>query len=224
MSSELTVIAIPPASTHHYSVLWLHGLGADGHDFENIAAELQLAASAHTHFIFPNAPVQPVTVNGGMKMRSWYDILGTTLETEVDIAGIYRSAGLLERLIQQEIDKGIPSERILLAGFSQGGVIALHAGLRYPKKLAGIIALSTCLPTVGQLKAEGSAANYSTPVFFGHGILDAVIAIEYAKATFDALDTLGYNVKWHDYLMAHTLCGEEIQHIAAFIDSVLVHA
>lgn len=224
MPAELTVIAIPPASTHQYSVLWLHGLGADGHDFEGLVPELRLAASPNTHFIFPNAPVQPVTINGGMRMRAWYDILGASLETEVDIAGIYRSAALLERLIQQEIDKGIPSEHILLAGFSQGGVIALHAGLRYPKKLAGIVALSTCLPTMEPLKAEGSAANYPTPIFFGHGMLDSVIAIEYAKATFDTLDTLGYNVKWHDYLMAHTVCGEEIQHIATFIDSVFVPA
>lgn len=224
MSADLTIIDIPPASIHQYSVLWLHGLGADGHDFEDIVPDLHLTVAPHIRFIFPNAPILPVTVNGGMKMRAWYDILGTTLETDVDVAGIYRSASLLERLIQQEIDKGIPSEHILLAGFSQGGVIALHAGLRYPKKLAGIVALSTCLPTVEQLKSEGSAANHATPIFIGHGILDAIIAIEYAKATFDALDTLGYHVKWHDYLMEHSVCVEEIQHISAFINAIFTDA
>ena len=222
MSLELTVIEIPPASTHLYTIIWLHGLGADGHDFEGIVPQLHFPQIANTLFIFPNAPEQPVTINGGMVMRSWFDITGPNLETDVDITAIYRSASALERLIQQEIDKGIPSEHILLAGFSQGGVIALHTGLRYTKKLAGIIVLSACLPTAEQLKIEGSTANYPTPVFFGHGILDAVIAIELAKSTFDALDTLGYNVKWHDYLMAHAVSGEEIQHIAGFIESVVV--
>lgn len=224
MPADLTMIDIPPTSMHKYSVIWLHGLGADGHDFEGIVPDLHLAAAAHVHFIFPNAPVQPVTINGGMKMHAWYDILGMTLETDVDVAGIYRSTGLIERLIQQEIDKGIPSRHILLAGFSQGGVIALHAGLRYPKPLAGIVALSACLPTVEQLKAEGSSANYTTPIFMAHGILDAVIAIEYAKAALDGLEALGYHVKWHDYLMEHSVCIEEIQHISAFINAIFTEA
>jgi len=224
MPADLTTIDILPTSTHKYSVIWLHGLGADGHDFEGIVPDLHLVAEPHIRFIFPNAPVQPVTVNGGMKMRAWYDVLGTTLETDVDVAGIYQSAGLIDRLIQQEMDKGIPAEHILLAGFSQGGVIALHAGLRYPKRLAGIVALSACLPTVEQLKSEGSAINHATPIFMGHGILDAVIAIEYAKAAFDGLDTLGYHVKWHDYLMEHSVCIEEIQHISAFINTILTEA
>ncbi|MDO9103852.1 MAG: carboxylesterase [Methylovulum sp.] len=224
MPADLTIIDIPPVAAHQYSVIWLHGLGADGHDFEGIATDLHLSVAPHVHFIFPNAPVQAVTINRGMRMRAWYDILGTTLETDVDIAGIYASAGLVDRLIQQELDKGIPSTHILLAGFSQGGVIALHAGLRYPKKLAGIVALSTCLPTVEQLKAEGSAANYATPIFMGHGILDAVVAIEYAKATLDALEAMEYTVKWHDYLMEHSVCVEEIQHISAFINTVFSQA
>ncbi|MDP2903365.1 MAG: alpha/beta hydrolase-fold protein [Methylovulum sp.] len=220
MSAELTLIDIPPTSTHKYSVIWLHGLGADGHDFEGIVPDLHLTVAPHIYFIFPNAPSQSVTVNGGMKMPAWYDILGMALENDVDVAGIYRSSASIERLIQQEIDKGIPSEHILLAGFSQGGVIALHTGLRYPKKLAGIIALSAYLPTVEQLKSEGSTANYAIPIFMGHGILDAVVEIEHAKASFDALDALGYHVKWHDYLMEHSVCIEEIQHISAFINTV----
>src|SRR5450631_1559952 len=153
MQSELSTIEIQPKLAHKYSVIWLHGLGADEHDFEGIVPELHLNTEANIHFIFPNAPIQPITVNGGMEMRAWYDILEMSLERKVDIAGIYQSTKLVEQLIKQEMDKGISSEHILLAGFSQGGVIALHAGLRYPHKLAGIIALSTYLPTLEQLKS-----------------------------------------------------------------------
>jgi len=152
-------------------------------------------------------------------MRSWYDILEATLVRKVDITGIYQSADAINQIIRQEIAKGIASEHILLAGFSQGGVIALHAGLRYAKKLAGIVALSTYLPTVEQLKAEGSAANYSTPIFMAHGILDSVVAIETAKSAFDSLEAMEYQIKWHDYLMEHSVCVDEIHHIAAFINS-----
>jgi len=220
MHSELSTIEIQPESVHKYSVIWLHGLGADGHDFEDIAPELHLNAEPNTHFIFPNAPIQPVTVNGGMEMRAWYDILEMSLERKVDIAGIYKSAKLLNQLIEQEMDKGIPSEHILLAGFSQGGVIALHAGLSFPHKLAGIIALSTYFPTLEQLKTEPSAANKATPIFMAHGILDAVVAIESGKTVFNALDALGYNIQWHDYLMAHSVCIEEIGHISTFINDI----
>lgn len=221
MTTELTTVEIPATASHQYTIIWLHGLGADGHDFEGIVPELHLSMLEHVHFIFPNAPIIPVTVNAGYQMRAWYDVLGATLETEVDIAGIYRSSAQIEKLIQHELDKGIASEHILLAGFSQGGVIALHAGLRYPKKLAGIVALSTCLPTLEQLKSEGSTANYTTPIFMGHGILDSKIAIEYAKLAYDGLDELGYQVSWHDYLMEHSVCVEEIAHISAFIEKVM---
>lgn len=220
MTSELTFIEIPPTAVHQYSVIWLHGLGADGHDFAGIVPELHLAAAAHIHFIFPNAPIQPVTINGGHKMRAWYDILEASLERKVDEAGIYQSADAINRLIQQEIAKGIASEHILLAGFSQGGVIALHTGLRYPSQLAGIVALSTYLPTVEQLNSEGSTANKATPIFMAHGILDAVVDIETAKAAFDALKMREYNIKWHDYLMEHSVCVEEIHHIATFINGI----
>ena len=141
-------------------------------------------------------------------------------ERRVDIDGIYQSAALIEPLIQQEIDKGIPSTNILLAGFSQGGVIALHAGLRYQHKLAGIVALSTYLPTVEQLKTERSAANHATPIFMAHGILDPVVAVESGKAAFDTLKSMDYDVEWHDYLMEHSLCGEEIEHISVFMNSI----
>lgn len=220
MNSNLSTVEITPKSDHRYSVIWLHGLGADGHDFEGIVPELRLKEHSHIHFIFPNAPVQSVTINGGMKMRAWYDILEMSLQRKVDIQGIYQSAALIEQLIQQECANGIPSEHILLAGFSQGGIIALHAGLRYPQRLAGIVALSTYLPTLEQLTTERSIANQDTPLFMGHGILDSVVAIESGKAAFDGLKGMNYNIEWRDYLMEHAVCGEEIEHIAAFIDSI----
>jgi phospholipase/carboxylesterase len=223
MLPELSTINIAPTATHKYSVIWLHGLGADGHDFESIVPSLNVQAKANIHFVFPNAPVQSVTINNHMKMRAWFDILATSLEKHtVDIAGIYRSADLVAPLIQKEIDKGIPAENIMLAGFSQGGAIALHVGLRYPQKLAGIMALSAYLPTIDQLPSEGSSAGKLTPVFMAHGILDAVIAIEAGKATYDRLSTLGYPIEWHDYLMEHSVCAEEIFHISAFMNSIFV--
>lgn len=220
MISKLSTVEITPKSDHRYSVIWLHGLGADGHDFEGIVPELHLKEHTHIHFIFPDAPVQPVTINGGMKMRSWYDILEMSLQHKVDIQGIYQSADLIKQLIDQECANGTPSEHILLAGFSQGGVVALHAGLRYRLRLAGIVALSTYLPTLEQLTTEQSSANQDTPLFMGHGFLDSVVAIESAKAAFEGLKAMNYNIEWHDYLMEHAVCGEEIGHIAAFIDSI----
>jgi len=221
MSLEpLSTIEIPAKAEHLYSIIWLHGLGADGHDFENLAPELQLTARANIRFIFPNAPVQPVTINGGTPMRSWYDILSMTEEHEVNTDDINQSAELIESLIQKEVAKGIAPENILLAGFSQGGVIALHTGLKYPLPLAGIVALSTYLPTIEQLKNERSAANQSLPIFIAHGIIDPIVAVEAGKAASDALQAMGYNVEWHDYLMEHSLCIEEIEHISAFINLI----
>ena len=220
MHYELSTIEIQPKSAHKYSVIWLHGLGADGHDFESMASELHLNAAPSIHYIFPNAPIQPVTINGGMEMRAWYDILEMLLERKPDIAGIYQSASLVEQLIQREMAKGIQSEHILLAGFSQGGVIALHVGLRYPHKLAGIIGLSTYLPTIEQLKTERSSTNNATPIFMGHGILDSVVAIESGKAVFHELNDLEYNIQWHDYVMEHSVCIEEIGHLSTFINGI----
>jgi phospholipase/carboxylesterase len=223
MQPELNTINIAPTSTHTYSVIWLHGLGADGHDFESIVPSLNLTAEANIHFIFPNAPIQSVTINNHMKMRAWYDILAISLEEHtVDIAGIYQSAELVNQLIQKEIDKGILAKNILLAGFSQGGVIALHIGLRYPQKLAGVLALSTYLPTIAQLSYEASIPSKTTPIFMAHGILDAVVAIEAGKSTFDKLSALGYSIEWHDYLMEHSVCAEEIFHISTFMNSIFV--
>ncbi|MDD5753724.1 MAG: carboxylesterase [Methylococcales bacterium] len=214
-------VEIPATSSHKYSVIWLHGLGADGHDFENIVPELHLIDSTSVHFIFPHAPIQKITINHGAEMRAWYDILSMNeLNREVDFAGIERSAKLIDQLIQKEINSGIPSKNILLVGFSQGGVLALHTGLRFNQPLAGIIALSAYLPTLDSLKTQRSEANNHTPIFMAHGIIDSVVAIEMGKAAFDGLKTMGYSIQWHDYVMEHSLCVEEIEHIAGFVNTV----
>ena len=220
MQTELSTIEIQPKSTHKYSIIWLHGLGADGHDFEGIIPQLHLMNEDHINFIFPNAPIQAVTINGGMEMRAWYDILERSLDRKVDISGIYQSADLVDQLINQEIMKGILPENILLAGFSQGGVIALHSGLNFPHKLAGIIALSTYFPTLEKLKNEPLSINNATPIFMGHGILDSVVAIESGKAVFNSLNDLNFTIQWHEYLMEHSICNEEIKHISSFINSI----
>lgn len=218
----LETVEIPATSTHKYSVIWLHGLGADGHDFENIVPELHLIDSSSIKFIFPHAPVRKITINGGAQMRGWYDILRLdNLEREVDVSGIEQSEKQINQLIQKEIDSGISSKNILLVGFSQGGVLALHTGLRFPQKLAGIISLSAYLPTLKSLQTQRAEANHQTPIFMGHGIIDSIVEIEAGKAAFDGLKAMGYGVQWHDYLMEHSLCVEEIEHIAGFINTVL---
>lgn len=221
MPTPLTCVEIPAPSNPLYSIIWLHGLGADGHDFESIVPELSLNKIEHINFIFPNAPVQAVTINGGMQMRSWYDILDATLDREVAVDDIYRSSALLEQLIQKQIDAGIKAENILLAGFSQGGVIALHTGLRYTEKLAGIMALSTYMPTTEQIKTERAPANNKTPLFMAHGTMDPVVHPQIAKDSFTRLKALGYPIDWHEYPMQHSLCQEEINDISAFINRVL---
>ncbi|MFI3189688.1 carboxylesterase [Crenothrix sp. D3] len=220
MTSKLSTIEIEPQADHQYSVIWLHGLGADGHDFEHIPQELHINIAPHCRFIFPNAPIQAVTINGGMEMRAWYDILAMNLEREVDINGIYQTAKLIEQLIEREKNNGIATENILLAGFSQGGVIALHVGLRYPEKLGGVIALSAYLPTLIQLNSEAAIANQHTPIFMAHGILDSVVDVETGKAVFDSLHAQGYPIQWHDYVMEHSVCVEEIEHLSSFINSI----
>lgn len=219
--SSLTTVEIQPQAVHRYTVFWLHGLGADGHDFEAIVPELRLKKQAHIHFVFPNAPVQPVTVNGGMKMRAWFDVLDTALTRKADIDGIYRSSALLGALIREEIARGTPSKNILLAGFSQGGVIALHSGLRFPQALAGIVALSTYLPTAGQLQSERSVTNNATPIFIAHGRYDPILPLQAAQQSCKALQALHYHVVWKEYPMQHNVCSEEISAIAEFIDTAL---
>ena len=202
------------------SVIWLHGLGADGHDFEPIVPELRLPPSLQVRFIFPHAPVRPVTLNNGMRMRAWYDILQLGGGAE-DERGIRESESKIRALIQDEIDRGINTSRIVLAGFSQGGAIALQTSLRYSSPLAGVLALSTYLPLAGTLRAEMGEANRSVPIFMAHGEYDDIIPLARAEQSARALKDAGYRVDWHTYPMPHSVCPEEIAHIAAFLRKVL---
>ena len=200
-------------------MIWLHGLGADGHDFEAIVPQLQLATPVR--YLLPHAPQRAVTINGGYVMRAWYDILSFDLSRGEDRAGVLESDAQLRALIEREEARGIASERIVLAGFSQGGAIALHTGLRYPKRLAGIMALSTYLPLADEAPAAAHAANRATPIFMAHGSEDTVVSPPHALISRQRLETMGREVEWHDYPMAHSLCNEEIEDIRAFLARVL---
>jgi phospholipase/carboxylesterase len=200
-----------------WSIIWLHGLGADGNDFAPIVPELVSPEWPAVRFVFPHAPVQPVTINNGMAMRAWYDIYGFDLMAQQDEKGIRASIGHLDALIVREHERGIPSERILLAGFSQGGAIALAGGLRYPEKLAGIIALSTYLPLAPSLAAERSVANADIPIFWGHGTVDPVVILQRGADSRAALEALGYQVAWHTYLMPHSVSPQEIADLKQWI-------
>lgn len=204
-----------PHPTH--SVIWLHGLGADGNDFAPIVPELVSPAWPALRFVFPHAPVRPVTVNGGMPMRAWYDIAGVDLVSRQDESGMRASIASVEALIARENTRGVPTERILLAGFSQGGAIALAAGLRHADRLAGIIALSTYLPLQDSLTAERSAANTLTPIFWGHGTGDPIVPLTRGVASRDLLNSLGYAVDWHTYPMPHSVCAEEVADLRQWI-------
>jgi phospholipase/carboxylesterase len=205
------------AAQPRYSILWLHGLGADGNDFAPIVPELVDPAWPPLRFVFPHAPVRPVTINNGMSMRAWYDIIGFDAHARQDEAGIRTSIAEVETLIAREHARGVPSERIFLAGFSQGGAIALAAGLRHAERLAGIIALSTYLPIAATLAAERSAANAATPIFQAHGTPDPVVALPRGSASRDALLALGHTVDWHTYPMAHAVCAEEIDDLRRWL-------
>lgn len=220
MAQGLEVIEIETGPAPQAAVIWLHGLGADGHDFEPIVPELRLPATRPVRFIFPHAPQRPVTINGGMRMRAWYDILQMGGGPE-DQAGIRASQGLLEELILKETKKGIPHSKIVLAGFSQGGAIALHTALRQRARLAGVMALSTYLPLATTLTMERAAENHDVPIFMAHGQYDNMIGMDRAMLSRDALLALGHKVDWHAYPMAHSVCPEEIAAIAAFLLRVL---
>lgn len=204
------------------AVIWLHGLGADGHDFEPIVPELHLPQDTPVRFIFPHAPMQPVTINGGMVMRAWYDIMAMDLGSAVDAEGIDRSASHLSRLVAATVDSGFAPERIVLAGFSQGGVIALHTGLQHPQRLAGIIALSTYVALPEQLQESASDANRNLPVFMAHGRHDPVIPFALAERSRDFLLAQGYPVQWRDYPMEHAVHPEEIRDIAAWLNTTVI--
>ena len=203
------------------SVIWLHGLGADGHDFEPIVPELDLPDSLPVRFVFPHAPMQPVTINGGAVMRAWYDVYGLQGVRREDAAGVRASQAAVEELLEREKKRGIPASRLVLAGFSQGGAIALQTGLRHPERLAGIMALSTYLPVADTLAAEASAANRDVPIFMAHGLHDPLIPIERAQMSRKLLESAGYRVEWHEYPMEHSVCAEEIADISSWLRRVL---
>jgi phospholipase/carboxylesterase len=200
------------------AVIWLHGLGADGHDFEPIVPELGLAKPVR--FVFPHAPVRPVTVNQGMRMRAWYDIFQFGGGPE-DEAGVRASQQLLEQLIETEKKRGFKPDKIVLAGFSQGGAIVLHTALRYRERLAGVMALSSYVPLSGKLEKEASQAGKDLPIFMAHGRFDDLIPLERAQRSRELLEKLGYPVTWKDYPMPHSVCAEEIGDIARFLVRLL---
>lgn len=206
------------------SVIWLHGLGADGHDFEPIVPELRLPASLPLRFVFPHAPVRPVTLNGGMSMRAWFDIFSLERDGPADETGIRESAAAVNALIEREIERGIDVRRIVVAGFSQGGAIAIHVALRSTDRLAGLMALSTYMPMPKYLQAEvidkPDCGDLSLPIFMAHGSFDPVLPMALGRASADLLIDSGFEVQWHDYPMAHAVCAEEINDIRDWLLSV----
>jgi len=203
------------------SVIILHGLGADGRDFVPVAEQLDLSTIGAVRFLFPNAPVMPVTINGGYSMPAWYDILGADITSRQDEKGMRQTQASLNLLIEREVGRGIAARRIVLAGFSQGCAMALMTGLRYPQRLAGIMGLSGYLPLADALAAERSAANADTPVFLAHGTRDAVVPLSRAIASRDALQAVGQPLDWHEYAMEHSLCMEEIADMHQWLLRVL---
>ena len=217
--SDPQTVEIETGSEPSASVIWLHGLGADGHDFEPIVPELRLPDTLPLRFVFPHAPVRPVTLNGGMAMRAWYDIISLDRNGPVDAAGINESSALLESLIAREEQRGINPGRIVLAGFSQGGAIAINTVLRSGRKLAGLMALSTWLALPETLQAD--SVDASTPVFMAHGRFDPMIPMQYGRSAADALVDAGFDVDWHDYPMAHAVCPQEIDDIRSWLVGAL---
>jgi phospholipase/carboxylesterase len=227
MPAILPHITFDTALSPRHSIIWLHGLGADGADFVPIAEELNLPVPVR--YIFPHAPKQPVTLNGGFVMRAWYDITENDLlvkpennfKIKQDAAGIRASQAEIEKLIAQEKQRGVPSSNIFLAGFSQGGVIALQTGLRHEDRLGGILALSTYLALTETLETEASMASKTTPIFMAHGLYDPVVHYVFGKSSLEILRKQGYKVDWHDYAMQHSVCPEEIRDIGDWLTAVL---
>lgn len=218
---SLQVLEAQTGETPVASVIILHGLGADGRDFVPVAEQFDLSAVGAVRYIFPNAPVMPVTINGGYVMPAWYDILGADLTQRQDEAGLRKSQAAIDALIEREKARGVPASRIVIAGFSQGCAMALMTGLRHPERLAGIIAMSGYLPLADKLPAERSLANAATPIFMAHGTRDPVVVLPRATASRDVLRALGYRIEWHEYLMEHSVCQEEIGDMERFLQTVL---
>ncbi len=221
MTETLETIEIETGHAPKAAVLWMHGLGADGNDFVPIVPELQLPPELPVRFVFPHAPMMPVTLNGGYVMRAWYDVSFDGVSKRPDADGIRASQAAIERLIAREKERGIDSRRIVLAGFSQGGAVTLQTGLRHAEPLAGLMVLSSYLPLADTVADERSAENIGTPIFMAHGRDDPVIGIELAEQSVAQLKTLGYTVEWHEYAMEHSVCMQEIRDIAAWLAQVL---
>lgn len=221
MNPLLESIEIETGANPQHAVIWLHGLGADGHDFAPIVPELGLQTAPAIRFIFPHAPIQPVTINGGMAMRSWYDIYVADLVRHEDESGLRQSQINVQNLIARENARGIPTENIVLAGFSQGCAMTLQTGLRLPERLAGMLCLSGYLPLAAAVAAERHPANQGTPIFMAHGSMDPVVPITRAEASRQQLEAMGYQVQWNVYPMPHAVCPEEITAVGQFLKQVL---
>jgi phospholipase/carboxylesterase len=217
----LETIEVETAPHPNAAVIWLHGLGADGHDFEPVVPELVSPGARAWRFVFPNAPVRPVTINGGMRMRAWYDIVGLDRRPVEDAAGFKDTDSKIRELIAREVARGIPTGRIVLAGFSQGGAVSLYTAPRLTEKLAGVMALSCYLPRESTFSAERTPANDATPIFMAHGQADATVPMMLGMKSRDFLLAQGYAVQWHEYPMAHAVCAEEVADIRRFLLRVL---
>jgi phospholipase/carboxylesterase len=217
----LETIEVETAPKPNAAVIWLHGLGADGHDFEPIVPELVSRGERAWRFVFPNAPVRPVTINNGMRMRAWYDIAGLDRGAAEDAAGFKDSDNQIRELIAREVTRGIPAGRIVLAGFSQGGAVSLYTVPRLTEKLAGVMALSCYLPRQNTFSAERTPANDATPIFMAHGQADATVPMMLGMRSRDYLKAQSYAVEWHEYPMAHAVCAEEVADIRQFLLRVL---
>lgn len=204
-----------------FSVIWMHGLGADNQDFIPIVDELNLPSHLAIRFIFPNAPLIPVTINGGYVMRAWYDILNNDLSQREDSQGLRNSQQEIEKLIEKENQRGIATNKIILAGFSQGAAMTLQTGLRYPEKLAGLLCLSGYLPLVEQFSTEKNLNNQTTPIFIAHGLMDDIVPLERAQHSKDILLSQNHNVSWKTYTMGHSVCAEEIKDIALWLQEII---
>jgi phospholipase/carboxylesterase len=221
VSTLLETVEVEPGTTADAAVVLLHGLGADGHDFEPVASELDLGPGRPVRWVFPHAPVRPVTVNGGYRMRAWYDILGFDRGAGEDEDGIRESASAVRALVEREKRRGVAADRIVLAGFSQGGALALHTALREPERLAGVMALSSYLPLAARLATEAHPANAATPVFMAHGTWDNVLPLALGERSRDLLLARGCDVEWHTYPIPHSVCAEEIAQMREWLLRVL---
>jgi phospholipase/carboxylesterase len=221
MTSPLETVEIETAPAPQAAVIWLHGLGADGHDFEPIVPELRLPSSSAVRFVFPHAPMRSVTINAGWVMRAWYDVREEAGVRQEDAPGVRASQQDIEALIAREAARGVAPRQIVLAGFSQGGAMALHTGLRHPERLAGIMALSCALPLADTVAAEASPTNREVPIFMAHGTQDPLIPLARGARARDLLRQLGYRVEWREYPMPHAVCPEEIRDISAWLRAAL---